>query len=66
MVTHGSVAKSVRESKEKYPEKYCPNPRCLGNTGGGPCPKHGGPSWKELDSRRQLLLSLGAPREISN
>lgn len=42
--THGSVARSVREDKEKHPEKYCRNPRCLWRVetreGRKPCPKH--------------------------
>lgn len=43
MPTHNSVAKSVRERKEKRPELFCPESRCLWLTGGGKCPKHGGP-----------------------
>lgn len=43
MVTHGSVAKSARERKERRPDLYCP--QCLWMTGGGPCPRHGGPAW---------------------
>jgi hypothetical protein len=53
MSSHASVAKSVREQKERHPERFCPNPRCLWKTaklnretqeyeGGGPCPRHGG------------------------
>lgn len=40
--SHGSVAKSVRLNKEKHPENYCANPKCLWNTRAGtkPCPKH--------------------------
>ena len=41
MTTHGSVARSVREAKEKYPERYCPTPGCLWRTGDGSyCPRH--------------------------
>lgn len=29
MPSHSSVAKSVREDKEKNPNNYCPHPRCL-------------------------------------
>lgn len=39
-MTRGGVAKKVRENKEKHPELYCPNPKCLWRTGGGPCPRH--------------------------
>lgn len=41
-----NVATAVRRSKERHPEHYCPNPRCLwrvvnGQTGEvKPCPKH--------------------------
>jgi hypothetical protein len=38
MTTHNSVAKSVREHKEKHPELYCP--KCLWKTGGGFCFRH--------------------------
>ena len=40
-MTRGSVAASVRENKEKHPERYCANSRCLWSLRGGkPCPKH--------------------------
>ncbi len=35
-------AKHAREDKEKHPEKYCTNPRCLWRKSSGECPKH---SW---------------------
>jgi hypothetical protein len=46
MPTHGAVAKSARNSKERNPQYYCANPRCLFRTFNGqtgevtPCPKH--------------------------
>lgn len=44
MIAHNSVAKSVREMKEKYPQDYCADPRCLWrvvtNRGPNPCQKH--------------------------
>jgi len=43
MTTHGSVAKAVRERKEKHPELYCR--LCQWMTGGGNCHRHGGPAW---------------------
>lgn len=30
-------------AKERHPEAYCPEPRCLWRTGGGRCPRHPGP-----------------------
>lgn len=39
-MSHGSVAKSVRLQKEKHPDLYCSDSRCLYRTGGGDCPKH--------------------------
>lgn len=35
-----SVAAQVAQHKEKHPEKYCPEKRCLWRTGGGYCPRH--------------------------
>jgi len=45
MSTHDSIAKVVRLRKEKHPEDYCKNPKCLWRTKdtpfeGGYCPKH--------------------------
>lgn len=48
-----STRVKVALDKEKHPERYCPEPRCLWKTaklnhttqqyeGGGPCPQHGG------------------------
>ncbi len=40
-MTRGSVAASVRKSKEAHPDKFCPVPTCLWRTGdGSKCPKH--------------------------
>lgn len=42
-MTHSQVAKRVRETKEKYPWRFCPVQGCLWNTsrdGGGYCPRH--------------------------
>jgi hypothetical protein len=33
-------AARVARLKERHPEQYCPEPRCLWHTGGGPCPRH--------------------------
>ncbi len=36
-----NVAAQVAKSKEKYPEKFCPAPRCLWRTvRGTTCPRH--------------------------
>ena len=39
-MTRSQVAKSVRENKEKHPERYCFAARCLWALRSGPCPKH--------------------------
>jgi hypothetical protein len=43
-MSHSSVAKSVRESKERNPENYCSEKTCLWRTrtrqGYKPCPRH--------------------------
>ncbi len=40
MSTHASVAAKVRAAKEKWPLRYCTEPKCLWNLLSGPCPKH--------------------------
>lgn len=35
-----NVAQHVRQHKEQYPEKYCPDRRCLWALSSGPCPRH--------------------------
>ena len=41
MTTHGSAAASARRHKERHPELYCHDPRCLWATArSGPCPRH--------------------------
>lgn len=40
-MTHGSVAKKVRERKERYPQDYCMAKNCLWRVHDTPCcPKH--------------------------
>ena len=34
---------AIRARKERRPDLYCP--KCLWMTGGGACPRHGGPAW---------------------
>jgi hypothetical protein len=69
-MSHGSAAKAARESKERHPELYCPEPRCLWRTvkrvspttlAGGPCPRHGG---CKCDPKRPLPLihDQGCPK----
>lgn len=43
-MSYRSVAASVAKAKEAHPEQFCPTSRCLWRTGGGLCPRHGGPS----------------------
>jgi hypothetical protein len=62
-MTHGQVAKSVREDKAQHPERYCPEPRCLWKTAevgpdGGyilnadPCRKH--PELNTAPARKEI------------
>lgn len=39
-MSRGQVAKLVRESKERHPERYCLAKNCLWALRSGPCPKH--------------------------
>lgn len=39
-MTRGSVAKNVRESKERHPERFCSAKGCLWAVRSGKCPKH--------------------------
>jgi hypothetical protein len=39
-MTHGSVAKKVRLSKEAHPERFCSAKGCLWRVSSGKCPKH--------------------------
>jgi hypothetical protein len=39
-MSRGQVAAKVAENKEKHPELYCPNKKCLWCTDGGYCPRH--------------------------
>jgi hypothetical protein len=58
MSSHNSVAKSVRERKEKYPQYYCRVYNCLWNTSGrvngeltldvNPCRNHPKPTTECL------------------
>lgn len=43
--------------KEKHPEIYCP--RCLWMTGGGACPRHGGPAWTKEREEAARAKSRG-------
>lgn len=40
MSGYQSTAASVARMKEKNPNAYCPQKRCLWQTGGGYCPRH--------------------------
>jgi hypothetical protein len=53
--SHGSTAMKVRQAKEKTPENYCPNSKCLWRVktrdGDKPCPKHMKPTMKEEEKQ---------------
>ncbi len=54
-MTHGSVAKRVRENKAAHPERYCSGPKCLWRIEPGkPCPVH---------TPRDILRLLGQLKE---
>jgi hypothetical protein len=63
-MTHATIAKRVRERKEKHPELYCPMARCLWRTGGPPCPKHvaSAPAGAVLDLGEEESASERARR----
>lgn len=48
----------VRERKERFPWLYCT--RCLWMTGGGQCPRHGGPEWTQERADEALRRSHAA------
>lgn len=54
------TAAKVAERKRQHPELYCPDRRCLWMTGGGPCPKHGGPAWTDERQREAIKKSQKA------
>lgn len=43
-MTRGQVAAKVRQEKEKFPHRFCPDKKCLFRidrmSGAIPCPKH--------------------------
>lgn len=39
-MTRGATARKAREHKAAHPERYCPEPGCLYQTAGEPCPHH--------------------------
>lgn len=44
MKSHGQVAASVAQEKERHPERFCKEPKCLWRVatrnGSNPCKKH--------------------------
>ena len=46
VVAETSTAAKVAAHKQQHPELYCPAKKCLWKTGGGACPRHGGPPAK--------------------
>ena len=62
MASRGSTAKMVRESKERFPEQFCPVKNCLWRTGGGRCPRHPAPlavELAEMEARDPKLKAAG-------
>jgi hypothetical protein len=53
------VAAEVAKRKERRPELYCPEPRCLWETGGGHCPRHAKTFASIADLRRGAAASHG-------
>ena len=51
-------APAVKARKAARPDLYCP--RCLWMTGGGPCPRHGGPEWTPERAEAALTKSREA------
>lgn len=52
MTSHSSVAKAVRQQKERHPDQFCANPKCLWRVSSGRCPKHGGEDPKPTGAAR--------------
>jgi hypothetical protein len=57
MTAHGHVAARVAARKEQRPELYCPERACLWLTGGGRCPRHGGPAWTKARQAEAIAKS---------
>jgi len=55
-----NVGQSERQRKEAKPHLYCPDRRCLWNTGDGRrCLKHGGPPWTKTWAALAQRISRG-------
>lgn len=61
VVFEGRTAASVAQRKASKPELYCP--KCLWMTGGGACPRHGGPPWTKEREAEARAKSRG---EVKN
>jgi hypothetical protein len=53
-----AVAARVAARKALHPELYCASPNCLWQTGGGNCPRHGGPFWSRARELRAASRSV--------
>ncbi len=55
--SRGQVAGKVAARKKARPDLYCS--KCLWMTGGGDCPRHGGPEWTKEREAAALAKSRG-------
>jgi hypothetical protein len=58
-----NTAAKVAERKQRQPDLYCSEPRCLWLTGGGKCPRHGGPAWTPERQREASAKARGEAPE---
>jgi len=70
MPSHSKVAMNVRLNKEKHPEKYCHDSRCLWRTetrqGFKPCPKHPAPKREGDITLAQFRQETQAPHSYAS
>lgn len=57
-MSRGSVAASVRKSKDAHPERYCPVKNCLWRLKEGQvlCPKHAQAEAEEIRAERDIEI----------
>jgi hypothetical protein len=54
------VAANVAAHKERRPDLYCPERRCLWRTGGGFCPRH----WPVYDPKTGVISDPNFNEEV--
>jgi hypothetical protein len=60
-----STAAKVAARKRQRPDLYCRD--CLWMTGGGQCPRHGGPAWtKERQAEAVARSQAPTPRKLED